>query len=425
MLDLGPHFWVNSAMKLKVLMFGWEFPPYNSGGLGTACLGLTRALTSEDAQIIFVLPEKLDVHAKDVDFRFADRKDFKLKAFDSFVTAYITPSGYIKKRSTKKGGYGEDLFKEVLRYAAFAKNLAMKEEFDIIHAHDWLSFKAGIEAKRVSGKPLVVHVHSTEFDRTGGHNINKSIYDWEKEGMEEADCVVAVSEFTKNIIIKHYGIPADKIKVIHNGIDKDDYHLTSFDFAPLSKLKEAGFRIVLFVGRLTIQKGPDYFIKAAKKVLEYDNKVIFLIAGSGDMEHQVITMAASLGISDRVLFAGFLRGEDLMRVYHMADCFVLPSVSEPFGITALEAIIAGTPVIVSKQSGVSEILTHALKVDFWDTQEMASKILAVLNYPSLQLTLRENALSQIRKRTWLEVARKTLVVYKDLLDSYFQKNSLQ
>ena len=411
-------------MKLKVLMFGWEFPPYNSGGLGTACAGLTQALSLEDAQIIFVLPKKMDVKSNGVKFLFAQWPDSKLIQFDSLLTPYSTPKKYLKDKSKiKKAGYGMGIFEEVLRYAEYAREIAKELDFDVIHAHDWLAFKAGIEAKKISGKPLVVHIHSTEFDRTGGSNINGDIYSIEKEGMEMADKVIVVSQFTKSMVIKNYGISQDKIHVIHNGINIDDYTLKNFELGPLGKLKEVGYKIVLFVGRLTIQKGPDYFIKAAKKVLDFNKKVFFLVVGSGDLERQVIQQSAELGISDRVLFAGFLRGDELLRVYKMADCFVLSSVSEPFGITALESIINGTPVILSKQSGVSEVLSHALKVDFWDTDEMAAKILSVLNYDALHLSLRKNALEEIKKSSWQEAAKQCLSVYREVLDEYFNKMS--
>lgn len=410
-------------MKLKVLMFGWEFPPFNSGGLGTACAGLTQALCLDDAEVIFVLPKKMDVKAKGVKFLFAKWPDSKLIQFDSLLTPYLTPKTYLKEKlKAKKSFYGEGIFAEVLRYAQFAKEIAKRGDFDVIHAHDWLAFKAGIEAKKISGKPLIVHIHSTEFDRTGGNNINEFIYKIEKEGMEEADKVIAVSEFTKSIISQNYGIPDHKIQVIRNGINVDDYTLKNFELGPLGKLKEAGYKIVLFVGRLTVQKGPDYFIKAAKKVLEFNKKVFFLVVGSGDLERQIIQQAAELGISDKVLFAGFLRGDELLRVYKMADCFVLSSVSEPFGITALESIINNTPVILSKQSGVSEVLSHVLKVDFWDTDEMAAKILAVLNYDALHLSLKKNALAEIQKVSWQESAKQCLSVYREVLDNYFRKH---
>lgn len=408
--------------KLKVLMFGWEFPPFNSGGLGTACAGLTQALCADDAEVIFVLPKKMDVKAKGVKFLFAEWPDAKLIKFDSLLLPYLTPQKYLKDKSkSKKEIYGMDIFAEVLRYQEFAKMIVAKLDFDVIHAHDWLSFKAGIEAKKISGKPLIIHIHSTEFDRTGGFNINQEIFLIEKEGMEKADKIIAVSEFTKNMIVKNYGIDPKKIHVVHNSINMDDYTLKNYELSPLNKLKEAGYKIVLFVGRLTIQKGPDYFIKAAKKVLQYKSKVFFLVVGSGDLERQIIQQTAALGISDKVLFAGFLRGDDLMRVYKMADVFVLPSVSEPFGITALEAIINGAPVIISKQSGVSEVLKHALMVDFWDTDEMAAKILAVLNYDALHLSLKKNALEEIQKVSWQEAAKQCLSVYREVLDNYFKK----
>ncbi len=236
--------------------------------------------------------------------------------------------------------------------------------------------------------------------------------------MEKADKVIAVSGFTKDIIIKKYGIDPSKIEVVYNGIDLENY-LQAPDDATLKSLKDLGNKIVLFVGRLTMQKGPDYFLKAAKKVLNYNKKIIFVVAGSGDMEHQIIAEAAGLGISDKVLFAGFLRGEELNRIYKLADLFVMPSVSEPFGITALESIVNGTPVLVSKQSGVKEAVSHMLTVDFWDTDEMANKILAVLNYDSLSLSMKQNSFEQVKSVNWGASAQKCVDVYKKVLDQFF------
>lgn len=395
--------------KLKVLMFGWEFPPYNSGGLGTACLGLTRALNNLDVEIIFVLPKKLNLSSPFVKLIFAD--DLITYQVDSPLTPYLTSDEYSKEIDDLKGIYGKSLMNEVLRYGKAARKIAKTEKFDIIHAHDWLSFIAGIEAKKVSGKPLIVHVHSTELDRTGGNNINQAVYQLEKKGMQEADQIIAVSGFTKDMIVKHYGIDPCKIQVVHNGIEINDYQGSSNGQNVLA-LKEAGYKIVLFVGRITLQKGPDYFLKVAKKVLEVDPNVYFIIAGSGDMEYQMIREAVELNISDKVLFAGFLRGEELNNIYQAADLFVMPSVSEPFGITALESVVNGTPVIVSKQSGVSETLTHALKVDFWDIDEMTNKILGVLHSDSLQQTLKSNAWEEVKKITWSRAAERVKGLYQ-------------
>ncbi|KKR82920.1 MAG: Glycosyl transferase, group 1 family [Candidatus Daviesbacteria bacterium GW2011_GWA1_41_61] len=394
-------------------MFGWEFPPYNSGGLGVACLGLTRALASKDVELIFVLPYKMDLTIPNLRLVFANSR-VKLRPVDSLLIPYSTVTSYQQLFSGLSSKiYANGLLAEVNRYALEGGMIAGKESFDIIHAHDWLSFGAGLAAKKVSGKPLIVHVHATEFDRSG-ENINQLVYNLEKEGMEEADEVIAVSQYTKDIIVERYGISPDKIEVVWNGIDPEDYQPVQPEDNGLSHWKALGYKIVLFVGRITMQKGPDYFLQAAKKVLSYNPQVIFVIAGSGDMENQIISQAASLGISDKVLFAGFLRGNELNTVYRIADLFVLPSVSEPFGIVPLEAAVNGTPVLISKQSGVSEALTHALKVDFWDIDEMADKILAVLNNPSLYGCLKENGQREVQKLSWKEAARKCISIYHKL-----------
>lgn len=381
-------------------MFGWEFPPHNSGGLGTACEGLTRALTSSGVEVIFVLPKNTEVSNKEMRFRFAGIENFKFKTISSPLYPYLT-SGEAKN-------YGFNLLDEVKLYAERAREIATEEEYDVIHAHDWLAYPAGIAAQEVSGKPLVVHVHATEFDRGGGNGVNQAVYEIEKEGMEKAQKVITVSDWTKQMVIKHYGIPAEKIEVVWNGI-------VSQPLVPLpdrlAKLRALGKKIVLFVGRITLQKGPDYFVRAAKKVLEFEPQTLFVVVGSGDMEGQMIRLVANLGMSDKFIFAGFLRGEELNQIYQSADLYVLPSVSEPFGITPLEALANGTPVLISKQSGVAEVLSHALKVDFWDVDEMASQIIAVLHHDVLKNILTENGQHELPKISWLEAARKCLGVY--------------
>ena len=392
-------------------MFGWEFPPHNSGGLGTACLGLTRALSLRGVEVIFVLPKTLDVSSEYARMVFADKgKEVAFKYVDSILYPYVTSNKYGNLyNKTRNSIYGPTLLDEVRRYALLAREIAEEEDFDVIHAHDWLSFLAGIEAKKVSGKPLILHVHATEFDRGGGQGINPDVYKIEKESLKYADKVIAVSNFTKNKLVKHYDTPAEKIEVVYNGADCFDHKEMP---SKLEKLREAGNRIVLFAGRLTLQKGPEYFLRAAKRVLDVDENVVFVIAGSGDMEHQMMDEAASLGISDKIIFAGFLRGAELDSVYQEADLHVVPSVSEPFGIMPLEAIANGTPVIVSKQSGVSEVLTHVLKTDFWDTEDIANKILSALRYDSLHKTLLDNSSDEIKGLTWDKSANKCIQLYE-------------
>jgi glycosyltransferase involved in cell wall biosynthesis len=391
-------------------MFGWEFPPHNSGGLGVACYGLTRALSQLGLDVIFVMPKKLDVGAPWARFVFADMPQVKFRGINSTITAYSTSSTKTSMMSWKTPGaaiYGRDLMSDVLRYALAGREIAQDEDFDVIYAHDWLSFGAGIMAKEATGKPLIAHVHATEIDRTGNRaTVNPDVFELEREGMEEADIVIAVSDYTKQMIVKEYGIPASKIRVVHNGIDEETMPKGGGWLPRMRQLKAAGYKIVLFLGRITLQKGPDYFVRVAKRVSEKNSKVMFVVSGSGDMEGGIMQLAAQLGVSDRVLFTGFVTGPERYEMYSTADLFAMPSVSEPFGITPLEAMKTGTPVLVSKQSGISEVVKHALKVDFWDVDEMANKILTLVDHPGLSQTLTENALMEANRLTWMEAGKK-------------------
>ncbi len=397
-------------------MFGWEFHPHNSGGLGMACLGLTRALTKQGVEITFVLPKKLEGYSNNLKIIFPDNKldFFNFSFVDSLLYPYVNEEQYLKlfTSSLETNIYGKNLFEEVLRYAFLARGIAKREKFDIIHAHDWLTFKAGVVAKDASKKKLIIHVHSTEFDRTGGNGVNQRVYDIEKEGMERADGIIAVSNFTKNIIINRYNIPSKKIEVIHNSVDINDYEINEgMDILPLKKL---GYKLVTFVGRITLQKGLDYFLYAAKIISEHIKKVKLAVVGSGDMERQMIIETAKLGISDKVIFSGFLRGGELSRIYKSSDLFIMPSVSEPFGLTALEAILHETPVLISKQSGVSESLSHALKVDFWDTNEIANQAISALRYNSMRRCLRDYSKEEIKRYSWNEAALKCKAMYQNI-----------
>ncbi len=395
-------------------MFGWEFPPNNSGGLGTACLGLARAMVEEGLDLTFVLPKRLGVATAPFPILFADLPQVKARAVNSLLYPYVTSEAYERvRRQLGASFYGDDLISEVLLYGERASAIVDETEFDVIHAHDWLSYPAGLKAKEMTGKPLVVHIHATEFDRTGGTGVNQRVYEIEREGMNRADRVAAISHLTRNIVIRHYGVDPAKVEVVHNGID-----WPASDAAPttaLTRLRAAGYGIVLFVGRITLQKGPDYFIEAAKRVLAVNPKVYFIVAGSGDMEAQIIRQAAAIGIADKVIFAGFVRGKELAALYRAADIYVLPSISEPFGLTPLESLTYGTPVIISKQSGVAEVLRHALKVDFWDVEEMANQILSVLRYPTLRQTLSRHGHEETKGITWRATAKKCLNIYRALL----------
>ncbi|MCX8147095.1 MAG: glycosyltransferase family 4 protein [Candidatus Woesearchaeota archaeon] len=400
---------------MRVLMFGWEFPPYSSGGLGTACEGIVKGLSNKGIEIIFVAP-KTPKSSEKIKFISAfDNVTFK--HIPSLISSpYMTEEDYKKEiisisSEKRQTIYGRNLFHEVYLFSERAKQIAKKEKFDIIHAHDWLTFKAGIKAKEISKKPLVIHVHATEFDRTGGNGINPYVYDIEKEGMQKADKIIAVSNYTKNIIVSKYGIDPEKVEVAHNAVD---FTKKEFKDAKIGCFD----KIVLFLGRITLQKGPDYFIYAAKRVIDVYPNAKFVVVGSGDMEPFIIEKAAELGIADKVLFAGFLQGEDVDRAYQMADVYVMPSVSEPFGITPLEALKNNVPVIISKQSGVSEVLHHALKVDFWDIDELANKIISTLRFSELRDELRQNGINDVRKLSWDITAEKCIGVYNKVNEIY-------
>lgn len=399
---------------MKVLMFGWEFPPMSSGGLGTACYGLTKGLSSKGIGITFVVPYAADItDASFLNLKSASNMaNLKIRKVDSIIKPYMTSDGYSSYLRKKPEGiskiYGSTLLDEVYRYNLAAAKIAEEEDFDIIHCHDWMTFGAGMIAKKKKNKPLVLHVHATEFDRTGGNNVNQYVYDIEREGMQKADRIIAVSNFTKNKIIDHYGIPGSKIRVVHNAVDfSQHYYDESFEINKTDK-------IVLFLGRITLQKGPDYFLEAAKKVLEKEKNVKFVIAGSGDMESHIIEKSAEMGLAGKVLFAGFLNPDEVEKAFKMADIYVMPSVSEPFGITPLEAMKNKTPVIVSRQSGVSEVIRHCLKVDFWDINEMSSKIISLLRYKPLHEALKEQGYQEVKKFNWNIPAEKCIQIYSEV-----------
>lgn len=331
-------------------------------------------------------------------------KALQTASAEQIADAFDTLLDSVEGLGACSSGYGSDLFGDAQRYARLVAALGLTERFDVIHAHDWLTYPAGLLLKQITRKPLVCHIHATEFDRSGDH-INQGVYDIERAGLNGADRVIAVSRLTKSIVHRKYGVPESKIDVVYNGVAQHEAQ------PQRGAAIESDDKIVLFLGRITMQKGPEYFIQAAKRVLEKYEKVKFVVAGSGDMAVRMIEHAASIGIGHKVLFTGFLRGRDVDRVYQMADCYVMPSVSEPFGIAPLEAMRNDVPVIVSKQSGVSEVLTHCLKVDFWDIDEMANKIVAVLRYPPLGQTLREHGRFELRGLNWDGAAEKCVRVY--------------
>ena len=422
---------------MRVLMFGWEFPPHIAGGLGTACYGLTKGLAHNNVEILFVMPSASGdedqsavriINASDVAVydtcknidEFLGKVDFL--RVGSNLRPYIDPvsftelvteeqkyqteefKGYFKEKYKFSGKYGANLMEEVARYAMVAGAIAQQHKFDVIHAHDWLTNLAGIAAKKVSGKPLVIHVHATEFDRTG-ENVNPEVFRLEQTGMREADKVITVSNLTRNIVINKYGIDPSKVITVHNAVDFSGRS----DLEVQRGVKE---KIVTFLGRITFQKGPEYFIEAANKVLKMYPNVRFVMAGSGDLMNRSIKRVAQLGISDRFHLTGFLRGQDVQRMFEYSDVYVMPSVSEPFGISPLEAMISNVPTIISKQSGVAEVLRYAIKVDFWDIDALADAIYGLLNYPALSKMAIESGLEEVNSLKWDHAAAKVKKVYE-------------
>jgi glycosyltransferase involved in cell wall biosynthesis len=427
---------------MRVLMFGWEFPPHISGGLGTACYGLTKGLYSVGVNdILFVVPKAygdedqskvkiLDAGEVVISDRIIDyRSFFQQMHFIEVGTSlmpYTSPEEYEKITSESQsgseylihssfsgklsftGGYGKDLFQEIANYAVVASVIAYKHSFDVIHAHDWLAYPAGIAAKLISGKPLVVHVHATDFDRSGG-SVNPGVFEIEKAGMDAADKVIAVSNLTRNIIIEKYGIDPDKVVTVHNAVEP-------IENRELQKLaKNIDDKIVTFLGRVTLQKGPEYFIQAAHMVLQKMRNVRFVMAGSGDMLNRMIVQVARYKMGDRFHFTGFLKGDDVHHMFSISDVYVMPSISEPFGISPLEAMQSNVPVIISRQSGVAEILNHAIKIDFWDTHAMADAIYGFLNYDGLTGMFKKHAREEVDNLKWEHAAAKVKDVYLSVL----------
>ena len=395
--------------QLPVMMFGWELPPHNTGGLGVACYGLAKGLSKLGANISFALPRQLNVDVPFMQILPHGLESVKVTAINSLLQAYLSETSYKKLRKTDSFTmYGNSMYDEAVRFGDMAKEWSRSQDHSVIHAHDWMSYPAAMKAKSVSGKPWVAHIHATEYDRTG-ENINPQIAEIEYQGLNNADRVIAVSEYTKSVINKKYSISSSKVDVVHNGVDMSE-------FVPSSIREIFPFdNIVLFVGRLTFQKGVEYLLQSAKRVLQYKPNTVFLVVGTGDMEERLIMDTAFMGIGHRVIFPGFVTGQKLRDLYQMADVFVMPSVSEPYGIVALEAIAAGTPAIISKQSGVSEALSNVYTVDFWDTHKMSNLILSSLEYPMFSQEMARLAKLEAEKLTWERAAAKTLEVYSKLL----------
>jgi glycosyltransferase involved in cell wall biosynthesis len=410
---------------MRILMFGWEFPPYISGGLGVACEGLVRGLVESGVEVTLVLPHRSPpsatpglrilsslASAAQPNGR-AGRRAIRMRRVPSLLRPYITETVYeeVRRQALESGTafaghYGPDLPREVLRYAAAAAAIAAREPFDVIHAHDWLTFLAGIEARRASGKPLVLHVHATEFDRSGNGD-NAFVTSIERTSLAAADRVIAVSGYTADVVTARYGVPADRLRVVHNAVNPKE--------SVGSWTVEEADPLVLFAGRLTWQKGPEYFVDAAARVAAELPGVKFAVAGSGDRMGAMVERVAFHGLESRFLFTGFLPPAELDRLYARADLYVMPSASEPFGLTALEALQQGTPVIVSRTAGVSEVVRNVLRVDFGDVEDLASKILSVLLYPPLRDALASGGRAEVRRLSWRDAAERCLSVYRELV----------
>ena len=440
---------------MRILMLGWEFPPYISGGLGTACRGLTDAMRRLQARILFVLPRAIESQAHlDSSEVIASHGESPwsieqmnasagpvqklevIQAQSEITDPYRTASAHVVNTSARSSGqddkgdrvrsrrhqgssvrvigvgaedgYDGDLIGKIRAYADRCARLTRRELFDIIHAHDWMTFPAAVEIARYSGRPLVVHVHATEFDRSGEH-VNRSVFEIERNGMLAATTVIAVSQRTKQMIVQRYGIPAAKVQVVHNGIQADSLQ-------PPRPRSVHGEKVVLFLGRITMQKGPEYFVRAAARVAERIPEARFVVAGTGDQLSAMVSLAHELGLDERIEFTGFLNGGQVDEAYRRADVYAMPSVSEPFGLTALEAARNGVPVILSLSSGAAEVLKKgSMKVEYWDVEMMSKMIVSVLTYPRLAETLRRESAAEIKELTWDVAARKCVRSYYDAL----------
>ena len=428
---------------MKVLMFGWEFPPHIAGGLGTACEGIVKGLAYNGVETLFVMPSASGdedqscttiINASDVAVNVVSQTveeyldKVKFVHIGSNMVPYVGPDEFAnvveeeRRRQVKdfsisygqkfkfSGKYGTNLMEEVARYAMVGGTIALehKDEFDVIHAHDWLTYLAGIAAKEMTGKPLVIHVHATSFDRSSDDNIDTRVFAIEKRGMLAADRVITVSDLTRNIVINKYGIDPSKVVTVHNAVDFSGRE----DLAVEKGVRD---KVVTFLGRITFQKGPEYFIEAAAKVLKRTDNVRFVMAGSGDMMNRCIRHVARLGISDRFHFTGFLRGAEVQKMFALSDVYIMPSVSEPFGISPLEAMRCGVPSVISFQSGAAEVLKYAFKVDFWNVDAMADDIYALIQYPALAKFAAKAGYDEVNQLKWNGATAKMKSVYESVI----------
>ena len=412
-------------------MFGWEFPPHILGGLGTASYGLTKGIFANgDMDITFVIPKPMGDEEKtfakiigasntpvawrDVSWDYVQQRqghvmdpqtyfDLRDHIYADFNYLNVNDLGCIEF----SGKYPQNLMEEINNYSIVAGVIARTAQFDVIHSHDWLTYPAGIHAKQVSGKPLVIHVHATDYDRSRG-NVNPTVFGIEKDGMNQADHIITVSEHTRRTVIEKYGISPDKVSTVHNAVEPLPEDYLKIEKTPRKE------KIVTFLGRITMQKGPEYFVEAAAMVLKKVHNVRFVMAGGGDMMEKMIRLAARRGISDRFHFIGFLRGKEVYEMYKNSDVFIMPSVSEPFGIAPLEAMQMGVPSIISKQSGCAEILSNVIKVDYWDVNEMANAIYSIITYPAMFRQLQERGLEEVGQIVWKKAGTKVINIYKKL-----------
>ncbi|MBR3157184.1 glycosyltransferase family 4 protein [Candidatus Saccharibacteria bacterium] len=398
---------------MKILMLGWELPPHNSGGLGVACLNMARALSNQGVSIDFVLPYTAEhpnakfmriLSATNLDplFRYGGGAYNSLKISEEIIPT-LDQESLVSIREIQN------------EYCEFVKKYLIKNQPDVVHAHDWLTYEAGMIAKKEFGVPLIAHVHATEFDRAGMQNGNPLIHEIEYEGLMMADRIIAVSETTKRVIHEKYRIPLSKIDVVYNSLDQEydqkSYHFDAKTYDYVKSLQRKGYTVIATVGRFTIQKGLPNLMRAAARAISKNQKLLFIFAGDGEEKNELIKMSANLGIAKHVLFTGFVRGKHLRDVYSLADIFVMSSVSEPFGLTALEAAHHNDALILTKQSGVSEIIWSAMKYDFWDEDKLADEILAIANNQPLKDSLKKNIKEEYRKISWDQIAQKCLRIY--------------
>jgi glycosyltransferase involved in cell wall biosynthesis len=418
---------------MKALMFGWEFPPHILGGLGTASYGLIKGMSvQKDLEITFVMPKPhgdedqsflkitgachTPVVWKDVSYEYVSERlsrymdpqkyfDLRDHIYADFSDRHVNDLGCIEF----SGRYPDNLLEEINNYSIVAGVIARTEQFDIIHAHDWLTYPAGIHAKSITGKPLVIHVHATDYDRSRG-NVNPDVYGIEKNGMNHADHIITVSNLTRNTVIEKYHQSPLKVTTVHNAVDPLGPEILS-----IGDKRGVSDKIVTFLGRITMQKGPEYYVEAAAKVLQRTANVRFIMAGSGDMMNKMIRLAAERNISDRFHFTGFMKGKQVYEIFKSSDVYVMPSVSEPFGISPLEAMQCGVPSIISKQSGCAEILEYAVKVDFWDIDAMADAIYGLITYPALHKFLKEEGLNEVNSIKWEDAGQKVRNIYNKII----------